>query len=184
MRSHPRPPRCWRSSAPGFRARAHAEVLPHIHDFSEVRVWGRNDANAAAFAEKIGARAMSAEAAVRDADVVVCATSAKTPILRGAWLKSGAHVNAVGWNTKDGRELDDEAMGNVVIVESRRATPAESGNIRGSGATAEAEIGEILSGAKSIDRAVTTIFDSVGMAIEDVAAATLVWQAWRAANRR
>lgn len=168
----------------GLQARAHAEMLPRVRDFSEVRVWGRNDASAAAFAEEIGGRAMSAETAVRDADVVVCATSAKTAILRGAWLKLGAHVNAVGWNTKDGRELDDEAMRNLVIVESRRGTLAESGNMRGSGATAEAEIGEILRGAKAIDRAATTIFDSVGMAIEDVTAATLVWQAWRDANRR
>lgn len=166
----------------GVQARAHAEVLAHVRDFSEVRVWGRDQAKAAAFAEEIGALAMPAETAVRDADVVVCATSARTPVLEGAWLKPGAHVNAVGWNGADARELDDAAMANLVVVESRHGTPTESGNIRGSGAAVYAEIGEILDSAERVDRDATTIFDSVGMAIEDVAAASLVWETWRSAN--
>jgi thiomorpholine-carboxylate dehydrogenase len=162
----------------GVQARAHAEILPHVRDFAEIRVWGRDDKKAAALSAEIGARAMSAEEAVRGADVVVTATSAKNPVLSGDWLKPGAHVNAVGWNSSDARELDDAAMGNRVIVESVGGTAKESGNIRGSGASIYAEIGEILSGTKSVDRSATTIFDSVGMAIEDVMAATLVWRSW------
>ncbi len=125
---------------------------------------------------------MSAEAAVRDADVIVTATAAKDPILQGAWLKRGSVVNAVGWNTNRGRELDDAAMQNVVIVESRQGTANESGNIRESRATIFAEAGEVLAGEESIYPGVTVIFDSVGMAAEDVAAANLVWEAWSGAG--
>lgn len=68
-------------------------------------------------------------------------------------------------------------MCNPVIVESRKGTASESGNIRGSGATIWAELGEVLSGSAPIDPAVTTVFDLVGAAVEDIAAATLVWKA-------
>ena len=121
---------------------------------------------------------MSAEEAVRDADVIVTATAAKDPILQGAWLKRGAVVNAVGWNTNRGRELDDVAMQNLVIVESREGAANDSGNIRGSGAPIFAELGEILAGEKAITPGVTVIYDSIGMAAEDVVAASLVWEAW------
>jgi ornithine cyclodeaminase/alanine dehydrogenase-like protein (mu-crystallin family) len=161
----------------GLQARIHVDALERVRSFEEIRIWGRSPQKAAALAEEVGGRATSAEAAVRGADVVVTATAAKEAILAGNWLKPGAHVNAVGWNTNTGRELDDSAMGNLVIVESREGTAAESGNIRGSGATVYAEIGEVLAGVKPVDPARTTIFDSVGMAIEDVAAALLVWNA-------
>jgi len=72
---------------------------------------------------------MSAEAAVRDADVIVTATSSRMSILRGAWLKSGCHVNAIGACRPDWRELDDDAMRNVVFVDSREAALKESGDI-------------------------------------------------------
>ena len=155
----------------GVQARTHVEAMRHVRDFDEIRVWGRNSGNAERFAEEIGARAMTAEDAVRDADVVVTATAAKEAVLAGAWLKPGAHVNAVGWNTNAGRELDDTVMQNLIIVESRESTGAESGNIRGAGTTIHAEIGEILSGKLAVDPDATTVFDSVGMAVEDVAAA-------------
>jgi len=111
----------------GVQARTHVDALSRVRRFEEIRVWGRSEEKARRLAEQVGGVSTSAEAAVRGADVVVTATSAVEPILRGAWLKPGAHVNAVGWNGASGRE-----------------------------------------------RTATTIFDSVGMAAEDLAAAGLV----------
>jgi len=158
----------------GVQARTHVDALRRVRHFEEVHVWGRSEEKARRLADEIGGVATSAEAAVREADVVVTATSAIEPILRGAWLKPGAHVNAVGWNGASARELDDGAMSHVVVVESRAGTARDSGNLRGSGAAIHAEIGEILAGTKSVERGATTIFDSVGMAAEDLAAAGLV----------
>lgn len=160
----------------GLQARTHIEALGEIRQFDEIRVWARDPDKARAFASEVGAMAMTAEDAVRDADVVVTATAAKEPILKGAWLKPGAVVAAVGWNSRDGRELDDEAMGNTVIVESRSGTGKESGNVRGACAEIFAEAGEVLAGEISVPAGATVIFDSIGMAAEDVASATLVWR--------
>ena len=162
----------------GVQGQTHVEALSAVRRFDEIRIWGRTEENAKRLAEKVGGRAMSAEDAVRGADIVVTATSAKEPVLQGDWLDPGAFVAAVGWNGNEGRELDDAAMRNVVIVESRQGTANESGNIRGSGAQIFAEAGEVLAGDKSIEPGATVIFDSVGMAAEDVAAASLVWSAW------
>src|SRR5713226_3956263 len=113
----------------GVQARSHVEALRLVRRFEEIRVWSHTAANAERFAKEIGAKAISAEAAARDADVVVTATNSKMSILRGAWLKPGAHVNAVGACRPDWRELDDEAMTNVVFVDSREAAMKESGDV-------------------------------------------------------
>jgi len=120
---------------------------------------------------------MDIEAVVRGADVVVTATNALEPILHGAWLKPGAHVNAVGSPRPDWRELDDPAMANIIIVDSREAVLKESGDVILSGASIYAEAGEIFADAKAAPATATTIFKSVGLAIEDVAAAKLVYDA-------
>ena len=120
---------------------------------------------------------MELEAAVADADVIVTATSAREPILKGEWLKRGAQVNAVGASRPDWRELDDAAMRNVVIVDSYEGARKESGDVILSGASPFAELGEILNGTKRVEPGATTIFKSLGMAVEDVAAAKLVYEA-------
>jgi thiomorpholine-carboxylate dehydrogenase len=97
--------------------------------------------------------------------------------LRGAWLNAGAHVNAVGAPRPTWRELDDEAMANVVVVDSREAARHESGDVILSNASIYAEAGEIFSGAKPAPRSRTTVFKSVGLAVEDIAAAKLVFDA-------
>src|SRR5213080_2659171 len=102
----------------GVQARSHAEALRLVRQFEEIRVWSPNKSHAEQFAKEIGAKAMSAEAAVRDSDVVVTATSSRMSILRGAWLRPGCHVNAVGACRPDWRELDDDAMRNVIFVDS------------------------------------------------------------------
>src|SRR4051812_36982223 len=163
----------------GVQAQAHLEVLPHVRQFEEVRVWNHHPEKAERFAEEHGIRAMELEAAVREADVVVTATSAREPVLKGEWLKAGAHVNAVGASRPDWRELDDAAMRNVVIVDSYEGAQKESGDVILSRATPFAELGEILNGTKRVETDATTIFKSLGMAVEDVATAKLVYDAAR-----
>jgi thiomorpholine-carboxylate dehydrogenase len=161
----------------GVQARAHLEALSHVCDFEEVRVWSRTGEHAERFAELHGAKAMGIEAAVCGADVIVTATNAIEPILHGVWLKPGAHVNAVGSPRPDWRELDDQAMANIVVADSREAVLRESGDVILSGAKIYAEAGEIFAGTKAAPVAATTIFKSVGLAIEDIAAAKLVYDA-------
>jgi len=160
----------------GVQARAHAEALAEVRQFDEIRLWARNEQKARQAAADIGATFVAdAEQAVRDADIVACTTSATEPILKGAWLKAGAFVTSVGWNTVDGRELDGAAMANTVIVESVDAAKDQAGDVRRSGCEIFAEIGEIFAGTKSVPPGVTVIYDSVGMAIMDVAAAKLTY---------
>lgn len=161
----------------GVQARAHLQALSHVRHFEEVRVWSRTAAHVERFAEQHGARAMAIEAAVRGADVVVTATDAIEPILEGGWLKLGAHVNAVGAPRPDWRELDDCAMANIVVVDSREAVLKEAGDVLLSGAAIYAEAGEIFAGTKKAPAGATTVFKSVGLAIEDIAAAKLVYDA-------
>jgi thiomorpholine-carboxylate dehydrogenase len=167
----------------GVQARAHVEALRRVRDFDQIRVWGRTPEHAARFAQEVGATLMPAADAVRGADVIVTATAATEPILEGAWLKPGAHVNAIGWRGHTSRELDDAAMRNVVVVESREAALDQCGDVILSGALIHAELGEILAGAKPARADETTIFDSVGIAVEDIAAARLVYEAARGDQR-
>jgi ornithine cyclodeaminase/alanine dehydrogenase-like protein (mu-crystallin family) len=160
----------------GVQARSHADALQLVRQFEEVRVWSRTREHAERLAKEIGAKATSTKEAVRGADVVVTATNSKTPVLKGEWLKPSCHVNAVGACRPDWRELDDEAMANVVFVDSREGAMKESGDVILSGAEIYAELGEALAG-KVLSRAnETTIFKSLGMAVEDIAAAMLVYQ--------
>jgi thiomorpholine-carboxylate dehydrogenase len=159
----------------GVQASAHLQALAQVRSFTEVRVWSRTAEHAERFAGQHKIKAMSAESAVRGADVVVTATNALEPILKGAWLKPGAHVNAVGSPRPGWRELDDSAMANALIVDSREAALQESGDVILSKAPIYAEIGEILAGRKKAPITATTVFKSVGLAIEDIAAAKLVY---------
>jgi ornithine cyclodeaminase/alanine dehydrogenase-like protein (mu-crystallin family) len=161
----------------GVQARSHVEALRLVRQFQEIRVWSPNKSHAEDFAKEIGAKALPAEDAVRDADVVVTVTSSTTPVLHGAWLKRGCHVNAVGACRPDWRELDDDAMRNVLFVDSREAAMKESGDVILSGAKIYAELGDAFSGKINIEPSKTTIFKSLGMAVEDIAAALLVYRA-------
>jgi len=160
----------------GVQARSHAEALRLVRNFEEIRVWGPTSEHAERFAKEIGAKSMSAEKAVNGADVVVTATIAKTPVLKGSWLKRGCHVNAIGACRPDWRELDDQAMSNVIFVDSREGALKESGDVILSGAKIYAELGEALAGKVPSRANETTVFKSLGMAVEDIAAAMLVYQ--------
>jgi ornithine cyclodeaminase/alanine dehydrogenase-like protein (mu-crystallin family) len=158
----------------GVQARAHWKALRLVRNFSEVRVWSRTPAHAQALAAEVGATAMSAEEAVRGADVVVAVANVADPIVLGRWLKSGALVNAVGAVGATRREVDDVVMQGTVVVDSREAALVESGDVLLSGATIYAELGEILAGKRPRPSAKTTVFKSLGLAVEDLAAARLV----------
>ena len=158
----------------GVQARAHAQALRMVRGFDDIRVWSRNPEHAHRFAEEIGAKAVKAEEAVRDADVAVTVTYTFEPILRGAWLDRRAFVAAVGAVGPKRRELDDEAMNATVIVDSRAAAEVESGDILLSGAKIHAELGELLNGQAAPGGRI--VFKSLGLAIEDVVAAKLVWE--------
>ena len=160
----------------GVQARAHAEALAEVRSWDELRLWARNENQGRAVAEEIGAVfCADAQQAVRDADIVACTTSATVPVIEGNWVKPGAFVASVGWNTADGRELDDAVMGNTVIVESVDAARDQAGDIRGSGCEMFAEIGEIYAGTKVVPDGATVVFDSIGIAIMDTAAAKLAY---------
>jgi ornithine cyclodeaminase/alanine dehydrogenase-like protein (mu-crystallin family) len=161
----------------GVQALAHLQALRHACQFKEVRVWSRTPERARRFATQHGAKAMDLEPAVRGADVIVTATNALEPFLKGEWLKPGAHVNAVGSPRPTWRELDDAAMHNTLIVDSREAVLKESGDVILSKAPIFAEAGELFAGSKRPDRSATTVFKSVGIAVEDIAAARLVYDA-------
>ena len=161
----------------GVQARSHFEALQLVRKFQEVRVWSQTKSNAETFSKEIGGRSTSAEEAVRDADVIVTVTSSKTPVLKREWLKRGCHVNAVGACRPDWRELDDDAICNSVLyVDSREAAMKESGDVILSGAKIYAELGEAFAGKIDNRAGETTTFKSLGMAVEDIAAALLVYR--------
>lgn len=161
----------------GVQGRAHVEALRAVRDCEEWRIWSRNEAAGKALAQEVGATFVAdVNEAVTGADIVACTTSAKEPLFDGTLIKPGAFVTSVGWNTADGRELDDAAMANTVIVESRDAANDQAGDVRVSGCEIFAEIGEVYAGNKVIPDNATVIFDSVGIAIMDVAAAQLVYE--------
>ena len=121
----------------------------------------------------------SAEEAVRGADTVVVATSSTAPVLRGQWLSPGTHVNAVGACRPEWRELDDETLRRArLYVDSREAATRESGDVLAAGAVV-AEIGEVIAGTRPGRQSAedVTLFKSVGVAVEDVVAADMVYRA-------
>ena len=161
----------------GVQAASHLEALRLVRPIREARVWSPR--NAAAFAARHGVQAAgSAEEAVRGADLIVTATSATSPVLRGDWVSAGAHVNAVGACRPEWRELDDDLLARARIwVDSHAAALAESGDVIAAGKDRVAgEIGAVaagtLMGRSSPDE--ITLFKSLGVAVEDVVAAELV----------
>jgi ornithine cyclodeaminase len=162
----------------GALARTHALALRAVRPVSEIRVWSRNPDNVNRCTAEIGGTPKTtAEEAVRGADIVCTVTTACEPVLKGAWLKPGAFVAAVGAPRPAWRELDDDAMRNVVIVDSYEAAAQESGDVILSGAKPAAEIGEILAGTRPRPAGSTIIFKTLGQAVVDAVAARLVYDA-------
>ncbi len=175
----------------GTQARTHLEAMQAVRPLRRVRVWSRNRENAERFAREEGARrgiaievAASAAEAVRGADLICTTTAAKEPVLEGAWLAPGAHVNAVGACFAGSRELDTEAVRRArFFTDCRESCIHEAGDFllaRTDGAIDDAhlvgEIGEVFVGkvAGRVSRDDITIYESLGIAIEDLAAAHFI----------
>jgi ornithine cyclodeaminase len=177
----------------GVQARAHLRALPRVRGFREIVIGARDASKASALAGEIASetgvsvRAASFSDAVRAADVVCACTHSAEPVVRREWLRPGTHVNSVGYNTA-GREVDGETVAaSLVVVESRAAAlaPPPGGSndllwpIRDGLITAahvHAELGELVSGSRPgrADATQLTLYKSVGVAVEDAAAAALV----------
>ncbi|KAM9058204.1 ketimine reductase mu-crystallin isoform X2 [Balaenoptera acutorostrata] len=149
---------------------------------TKVRIWNRTKENAEKFANTVQGEVRvcsSVQEAVTGADVIITVTMATEPILFGEWVKPGAHINAIGASRPDWRELDDELMTQAVLyVDSQEAALKESGDVLLSGAKIFAELGEVVKGVKPAHCEKTTVFKSLGMAVEDMVAAKLVYDSW------
>ena len=160
----------------GIQARSHLEAMRAVHDFERVVVWSRTPGRLPELEE-----AATAQEAVRDADVIVTATSAVEPIIDRGWLKPGVHINAVGSSIPTTRELDTATVrAAALFVDRRESTINEAGDFlfpQREGAIGpehiRAEIGELLIGAAEGRRSADeiTVFKSLGLAVQDLAAA-------------
>jgi ornithine cyclodeaminase len=167
----------------GAQSKSHIEAIPLVRDVQEVRIYSRSAGNVA-----------SAEEAVRGADIIVTATNSREPVLRREWLSPGVHINAVGSSIAAARELDGATVAAAsLFVDRRESTVNESGDYlfalkEGAISGPEhirAEIGELLTGAaegrKSEEE--ITLFKSLGLAIEDLAAAAYLYEKARRLGR-
>ena len=151
----------------GVQARSHDEAMRVVLPDAEIRTWARRDGG-------------TSEEALRDADVVCTCTSAREPILERGWLKRGAHVNAVGSSVPSARELDAATVTDATLfVDRRESALHEAGDLLLAGFGDEriaAELGEILAGTHPgrTDADELTVFKSLGLGVEDLAAAELV----------
>ena len=176
----------------GVQARAHIRALCRVRNISKIKLYSPSGKSGPAVKKdlesELGAAveiARSAEEAVQDSDLIVTATTSNTPVLSREWLKRGAHINAVGSHRPDQRELDGPTVALAkVVVDSRDAIMAECGDIllaiKEKSITeshVHAEIGDVLAGTKPArtSRDEITLYKSVGIAIQDVATANLVY---------
>jgi ornithine cyclodeaminase len=172
----------------GAQGRTHLAAMRVVRPLRRVRVWSRTRANAERFAREEAASlgfaievSATAEDAVRGADLICTTTSAKTPVVRGAWLSPGAHLNAVGACFAANRELDTEAARRArFFTDCRESCLNEAGDFlipRQEGAITDdhllGEIGEVFLGriAGRVSRDDVTLYESLGIALEDLASA-------------
>jgi ornithine cyclodeaminase/alanine dehydrogenase-like protein (mu-crystallin family) len=184
----------------GVQARTHLDAMCAVRPIARARVWSRNTAAVRAFARRESERtsvavepAGTAREAVVGADIVCTVTSSREPVLAGEWLAAGAHVNAVGASLPFARELDTAAVARGrLYVDRRESALNEAGDFlipRREGAIGDdhivGEIGELLLGRVPGRGGATevTIFKSLGLAVEDVAAAAFIYGRAHAAGR-
>lgn len=176
----------------GVQGNNHVRAIPLVRDIAEIRVWSRNPDHAARLVENASGNGAEIRAAatvteaVAGADIICTTTASPDPILSGGHLEPGMHINAVGSSVPFARELDSEAMARSrIFVDRRESTINESGDFlmaRNDGVVDEddivAEIGELIVGShpgRDSDSEVT-LFVSLGLAVEDIAAGNLVYR--------
>jgi ornithine cyclodeaminase len=177
----------------GVQARSHLQALEHVFELSHVKVWSPTPSHQFAFLEEMESEtqaklvgADSAEQAVQGADLIVLATSSSEPVVQNEWIKAGAHVMSVGACQPNQREMDSALVRRGrLFVDSRAAALVEAGDVvlaiaehAFSASHIAGELGELLAGKVEGRRssADVTIFKSLGLAVEDVAAADLVYR--------
>ena len=166
----------------GVQARTHADALGRVRRFDEIRVASRDSGRAAELAAELGGKAVgSFEEAVRGADVVAATTHAAEPIVLGEWLTPGVHVNSVGANPAGRGEVDAAIVSQALVaVEFRESTlappPAGAPEFRDGTPEDVVELGELVAGTKPgrTSPEQITLYKSVGVAVQDAAAAALV----------
>ena len=171
----------------GVQAHAHAKALGRVREFTEIRVASRDRANAEQLAAEIGGKAVASwEEALRGADVVAATTHSAEPIVRREWLSPGVHVNSVGANPSGRGEVDAATIAEALVaVESRESTlappPAGAPEFLEGDHGDVVELGELVSGARPgrTSPEQITLYKSVGVAVQDAAAAALVLAAAR-----
>lgn len=172
----------------GVQAHSHGRALARVRDFTEVRVAARDRAKAEELAAELGGRAVASwQEALEGADVVAAATHTTEPVVRRDWLSPGVHVNSVGLNP-NGREVDEATVAEALLVVESRASalappPAGAPDLAGvAPERVHAELGELVRGDRPgrADADQITLYKSVGVAVQDVAAAALVLEAARA----
>jgi len=184
----------------GHQAKTQLQAVARVRPVALVKVFSRNPARRETFAREmvwdLGAEVVavdSAEEAVRDTDIAITITNAREPVLFGAWLRPGMHINAAGSNAADRRELDAEAVlrADRIVVDSREQAQVEAGDLLapiGAGRLAweqVAELGDVVAGAapgRRSDQEIT-LFESLGIALEDVATMHLVYERAKASGR-
>jgi alanine dehydrogenase len=177
----------------GLQARTQLEAVAEARSLSHVRVFGRDAARRAAFAQQMTERLKipveaveSGEQAVRSADIVITSTTSANPVLEGRWLEPGMHVNAIGSNFAHKRELDSEAVNRcaLIVADSREQSKIESGDLIlafGQDASrweAVHELSEVVSGklaGRASDQQIT-MFKSNGVATEDIVVAGRLYE--------
>ena len=165
----------------GVQAKSHLEAIPLVREIREVRIFSRSPEKAKRLTTDNRQLTTTAEQAVRGADIVVTATSAKEPIIERDWIAPGTHINAVGSSIKSTRELDSESVKAAsLFVDRRESTVNESGDYLMSGVGPDhikAELGEILTGKARgrTSKGEITLFKSLGLAVEDLASAQFLF---------
>ena len=170
----------------GVQARSHAHAFAGVREWAEIRIAGRDPAKAEALAAELGATACpSFEAAVRGADVVAATTHSAEPVVRAEWVAPGTHVSSVGYNAP-GSELDPALVrAATIVVESRDSSfappPGGAPELADVDRASVAELGEVLDGSRRgrTTPVEITLYKSVGVAVQDLAAAALVLAAAR-----
>jgi len=177
----------------GVQARSHLEALAAVRPIRDVRVWSPTPASRERFVAEMSGHvpaaitaAASAEAAVRGADLIVLVTSSPSPVVDAAWVAPGAHVISVGACRPDQREMDPALVARArLVVDSRAAALVESGDVvlglaegRFEVGHVAGELGDVVRGALAGRTAADeiTVFKSLGMAVEDVVSADLVYR--------
>jgi ornithine cyclodeaminase/alanine dehydrogenase-like protein (mu-crystallin family) len=164
----------------GFQARSQIDAIREVRRLTTVRVWSRNEEKRKRLAAEAGVQAVAtAEEAVRGADIVVTATSAKDPVLDAAWVAPGAHVNAMGSNQALRRELPSEliARADLIAVDSLEQSKVEAGDLLLAPVDwNDTRIVELAQVERRPPGNPLTIFNSLGLGVEDVAAAAFVYE--------